>query len=150
MPEGQGPLVPAASPLPRPGDDSIDPVVLSRTADDLQRFSESLSPRDQAALAGLLALAGGGSLALLANEPARSVLEPEERADLERLRDRRSPAGLRDRSSIVVVMKATRLCNLRCTYCHFWSEGPNQVMRFPVLARATLDALRIPGVRHVE
>lgn len=150
MPEGQGPLVPAASPLPRPGEDSIDAAVLARTAADLERFSQTLSPREQAAMDGLLALAGGGSLVLLANEPARSVLEPDEQADLEHLRDRRSPAGLKGRSSVVVVMKATRLCNLRCTYCHFWSEGPNQVMRFPVLARATFDALRIPDVRHVE
>src|ERR1044072_6234239 len=38
---------------------------------------------------------------------------------------------------IVVIMKATRLCNLRCTYCHAWKEGPDQVMPFEVLAKTT-------------
>jgi uncharacterized protein len=47
-------------------------------------------------------------------------------------------------------MKSTRLCNLRCTYCHSWRAGPNQTMTFPVLARATRDALRDPSVRWVD
>ena len=25
---------------------------------------------------------------------------------------------------LTVIMKATRLCNLRCTYCHSWRSGP--------------------------
>ena len=53
-------------------------------------------------------------------------------------------------SSMVLVMKATRLCNLRCTYCHSWKAGPNQVMGFEVLAKTTRDALQRPEVRRVN
>jgi uncharacterized protein len=40
-----------------------------------------------------------------------------------------------------LIVKATRLCNLRCTYCHDWREGPGQSMPFEVLARMTAAAL---------
>jgi uncharacterized protein len=49
-----------------------------------------------------------------------------------------------------LLIKATRLCNLRCAYCHDWRTGPNQTMTFPVLARLIAAALRDPthdGVR---
>jgi uncharacterized protein len=36
---------------------------------------------------------------------------------------------------ICVIAKFTRLCNLRCVYCHDWAAGPNQTMRFEVQAR---------------
>jgi uncharacterized protein len=45
-------------------------------------------------------------------------------------------AGLND--------KETRLCNLRCSYCHDWATGPNQTMTFPVMARMIASALRDP------
>lgn len=144
------PLAPAGSAMSPPTRAPIDATVLARTAKNLARFSQGLSPREKAALGGLLDLAERGPLALLASRPAHSVLEPDEVAEIDSLRSRPDPEGPICRSSVVVVMKATRLCNLRCTYCHFWKEGPNQVMRFPVLARATLDAFRIPGLRHVE
>lgn len=44
-----------------------------------------------------------------------------------------------------LIVKATRLCNLRCTYCHDWRAGPGQTMRFDVLARMTAAALRDPS-----
>lgn len=43
-----------------------------------------------------------------------------------------------------LIVKATRLCNLRCDYCHDWRAGPNQSMSFPVLARMTASALTDP------
>lgn len=33
-----------------------------------------------------------------------------------------------------VIAKLTRLCNLRCVYCHDWRSGPNQSMPFRVQA----------------
>ncbi|HTN89362.1 MAG TPA: radical SAM protein [Sorangium sp.] len=33
------------------------------------------------------------------------------------------------------IVKITRLCNLRCTYCHDWRAETNQIMTFPVQAR---------------
>lgn len=35
---------------------------------------------------------------------------------------------------VCAIVKVTRLCNLRCVYCHDWREGPGQLMPFPVQA----------------
>jgi uncharacterized protein len=43
------------------------------------------------------------------------------------------------------IMKATRLCNLRCSYCNDWRSGPGQTMSFEVLARSIALALSSPG-----
>jgi uncharacterized protein len=43
-----------------------------------------------------------------------------------------------------VLIKTTRLCNLRCTYCHDWRTGPNQTISFPVLARLIAATLSDP------
>lgn len=79
------------------------------------------------------------------------ILTDSERDVFLRLRD--EPANLSARSAlsaqIVLIMKATRLCNLRCTYCNAWKDGPDQVMPFEVLARATRDVFRRPEVKHV-
>jgi uncharacterized protein len=47
-------------------------------------------------------------------------------------------------SHLGLIVKATRLCNLRCTYCHDWRTGPGQTMAFPVLVRMTAAALQDP------
>jgi uncharacterized protein len=49
-----------------------------------------------------------------------------------------------------LIIKATRLCNLRCTYCHDWREGSDQVMAFPVLVSLIDAALRDPTHQSVE
>jgi len=49
-----------------------------------------------------------------------------------------------------LIVKGTRLCNLRCTYCHDWSAAPDQTMGFPVLAAMTHAALRDPEHTSVE
>jgi uncharacterized protein len=46
---------------------------------------------------------------------------------------------------VTLIVKATRLCNLRCTYCHDWESGPNQTMSFEVLARTISAAMRDPS-----
>src|SRR4029077_20302558 len=84
-----------------------------------------------------------------AGAPPASVLTPAEVADYEALSaepDPEPPGGV----AVTMIMKATRLCNLRCTYCHSWREGPNETMTFPVLARATRDALRDPSARSID
>lgn len=53
-------------------------------------------------------------------------------------------------SRLVIVLKATRLCNLRCVYCNAWAEGPDQTMTFPVLVRAVRRLLAPADIRHVE
>ena len=43
-----------------------------------------------------------------------------------------------------LIVKGTRFCNLRCSYCHDWRTGPGQTMPFPVLARMVAAALQDP------
>lgn len=47
-------------------------------------------------------------------------------------------------SQLTLVVKGTRLCNLRCSYCNDWRAGKDQVMRFDVLANVIAKALRDP------
>ncbi len=125
---------------------SADPALLSSLASKLKAFAERLPPGEQAALELMLAAASPPD-----DLPAQpeAILSPEETAIYRRLADEPGGGGGL-RSQMVMVMKATRLCNLRCSYCHFWADGPNQVMSFEVLARATRDVLRAPGVRLVD
>lgn len=51
---------------------------------------------------------------------------------------------------LVIVLKATRLCNLRCTYCHSWAEGPNQTLLFETLIRVVRKILAIPNISRFE
>ncbi|MGV9836483.1 radical SAM protein [Nocardia niigatensis] len=51
---------------------------------------------------------------------------------------------------ISLIVKATRLCNLRCSYCHDWAAGPGLTMRFPVLAAMTRQALAESDYRSVD
>jgi len=51
---------------------------------------------------------------------------------------------------VVIVLKATRLCNLRCIYCNAWAEGAGQVMPFSILAKVVRELLLAPGVKQVD
>lgn len=50
--------------------------------------------------------------------------------------------------SLGLIMKVTRLCNLRCTYCHDWRAGPGNTMSEEVLA-ATIDAAARTKAAHI-
>lgn len=49
-----------------------------------------------------------------------------------------------------LIVKATRLCNLRCVYCHDWRTGAGQTMSFEIMARMTASALRDSGADAVD
>jgi len=49
-----------------------------------------------------------------------------------------------------LIVKATRLCNLRCSYCNDWRAGHNQIMTFPVMAAMTGKVLQDPLHDSVE
>jgi uncharacterized protein len=51
---------------------------------------------------------------------------------------------------VSLIIKATRLCNLRCDYCHDWAAGPGNTMGFPVLLALTRAALEDPTHDYVE
>ena len=114
---------------------------MSPLGERLDEFAATLPAREQAALRSLLRRAAGC--------PAEDVLAPDELEVYEQLRTEPDPAP-GGQAVLTVIMKATRLCNLRCTYCHSWRSGPNQKMTFEVLARATHGALRDPSVASVD
>jgi hypothetical protein len=96
------------------------------------------------------AVPGGAGCAPLApppvrGRPAEEILAPDELELYERLRGEPDPEP-GGQAVLTVIMKATRLCNLRCTYCHSWRSGPNQKMTFDVLAHSIHGALRDPSV----
>src|SRR5215211_3953450 len=127
---------------------ALDPALLARAGARLEGFAAGLSRHGQAALQVLLTRAASADGQEIA--PPAGLLEPQELAVYEQLRAEPPSAVDGGRAVLTVIMKATRLCNLRCTYCHSWKEGPGQVMGFPVLARAIRDVLGDPGVHYVD
>jgi uncharacterized protein len=126
----------------------FDEAALTSAGERLQEFAATLPQDAQAALRVLLERGRAEGPVPHAPPPA-SIFEPAEAALIESLAADPDPAP-GDSVALTVIMKSTRLCNLRCTYCHSWRDGPNQTMTFPVLAHATRDALRDPGVRSVD
>lgn len=49
-----------------------------------------------------------------------------------------------------ITVKATRLCNLRCTYCHDWRAGAGHAMSFEVLAHLVHAACTDPHHQAVS
>jgi uncharacterized protein len=124
---------------------------LERAGQQLEQFAAGLSASQQAALQALLARAAQAQPgAALAAEPPESVLSAAENDIFAQVRAVPLPRHGAGRPTLTMIMKATRLCNLRCTYCHSWRDGPNQVMTFLTLARAIRDALRDPDVYLVD
>lgn len=134
----------AAVPMP-------DETALASTGERLDAFADTLSLDEQAVLGALVNLAvNADPYAALGRIPAEQILTSREHAYFEQIAAEPPPAAAGPRATVTAIMKATRLCNLRCTYCHSWRDGPNQVMSFPMLARTIRDLLRDPGVRHAE
>jgi uncharacterized protein len=121
---------------------AFDEAAVAAAAGRLDEFAATLPADEQAALRALLRRARPEPIA-----PAEATPEELAEADRMALQPDPAPSGV---PVLTMIMKATRLCNLRCTYCHSWRTGPNQTMTFPVLARATRDALADPSVRWVD
>lgn len=81
---------------------------------------------------------------------ANEILDSEQCECVDALAQDHPPVRRTLRTQTVVILKATRLCNLRCTYCNSWREGPGNIMPFEVLARVIRDALRTPGIQQVD
>ncbi|HZG34062.1 MAG TPA: radical SAM protein [Sphingopyxis sp.] len=78
------------------------------------------------------------------------LLTPQDRETLDRIALSPPARSAFPAASMTAIMKATRLCNLRCTYCHSWRGAPSRPMTFEVMARATRDLLSSPAVREVD
>jgi uncharacterized protein len=68
--------------------------------------------------------------------------------DLKQKRINKFPVD--DMSYVSIVMKGTRLCNLRCNYCHDWRSEANSTMSFEVLSNAIAKILGHPNNKLVE
>lgn len=76
------------------------------------------------------------------------LLSADEKATLEDLLAEPYPEpGLPP--SAAFIMRTTRACNLRCSYCYVWPEGPGRTMTFSLMARVIRDALRDTHLRDV-
>lgn len=130
----------------------LDPRSLSPTArarpeellDELLGYAEMLGERERQALEVLLVRALDPAAGLLTH-PLERLFPPEEAAFLRGIPrggeavpspglDTAPGRGAVYRGYICVIAKLTRLCNLRCVYCHDWRSGPNQTMPFAVQA----------------
>ncbi|WP_408890436.1 radical SAM/SPASM peptide maturase DarW [Myxococcus faecalis] len=115
------------------------------------RFRDSLSREDREALRLLaVAMKKKSAVEFIGSLPKERCLDAEELCLFDSETVRKTPTFRSPVKSLVVVLKATRLCNLRCTYCRSWAEGPDQTMAFSVLLRAVRDILSMTGLERVE
>ena len=113
--------------------------------EQLRRFKEHLSLDEQAALESILGTRNTALTALGAVSPDE-ILNAEERKVVDRLLAAPLSSQRTLPAQVTLIMKATRYCNLRCTYCSSWSDKPNQTMSFEVLAHSIHGVLSAPGV----
>jgi uncharacterized protein len=124
---------------------------VSQINEILSKFTATLSSREKAVMSNLLDIGlGDGPLKVLGTKLPDEILTLDEIEIYNNLCSEPLSIATSMRSYTVMVMKATRLCNLRCNYCHSWREGANQTMDFSVLARAIRDSLLASATRHVE
>jgi len=116
-------------------------------AERLEGFAEQLDGDELAALRlALLKADDALDTAALAALPPEELFDDDERELIAELDAMRDPDPLLP-PKVTLIMKATRLCNLRCVYCNAWAEGAGQHMGFEVLARTIHGVQRDPGVR---
>lgn len=117
--------------------------------DRLQSLESELDEGDREAL-DLLRGTRVTARTALGSIPPEEMLEPEELEVFESLRDVPEPTARTLPRQVSLILKATRYCNLRCTYCNSWRDTPNQRMTFEVLAHATHGVLSAPGLREAS
>lgn len=132
---------------PRPDGSQIASV-----REHLRGLAAQLSPEEQRALSFVLETLDtrDSPLMELAALPPEAVMKSGEVEIYHRLLERPTPTETGLPPKLALIMKGTRLCNLRCTYCRSWAEGPDEVMPFDVLARSIQSACTAPGVGLVQ
>jgi len=123
-----------------------DPNPVRLDAERILARVPGITPAETEALRRLLDDPRAQGFALPPDDP----LTDEERAILARVkRVPMAPVPALHRQ-VYVILKATRLCNLRCGYCHSWKSGPGQVMSFEVLAETIRRYQSTPGIEDVD
>ncbi|CFR05406.1 putative heme-binding protein [Yersinia frederiksenii] len=90
------------------------------------------------------------SALLIGKIPANQLLDTDELEIYNEEISKSISAKAIKAEKLVIVLKATRLCNLRCIYCHSWAEGPNQTVSFHTLVHTVRQLLAIPNVNRFE
>ena len=104
----------------------------------LEQLGKTLSAAERRTLLALVDHAIAPSDRLLAEEPAQ-LFSDEQAALLDELEE---PWPEPESDYATLIVKATRRCNLRCSYCNDWRNGAEAEMGFDVLARTICAALR--------
>ena len=105
-----------------------------------------ITPAESEVLRRLLDDPGAHGFALPPDDP----LSDAERDLLARVKQAPLDPAPSLHRQVYVILKATRLCNLRCGYCHSWKSGPGQVMSFEVLADTIRRYQSTPGIEDVD
>lgn len=88
---------------------------------------------------------------LIRSRAPESLFKPSELKILEEEVARAADRPRRfEQPDATIVIKATRLCNLRCSYCNSWGEGPGNVISFRALVRRTLEGISGAATRCVD
>ncbi len=118
---------------------ALDPRAALDTWEDSVFFSDE----ERALLAGLT------------GSPAATPYAPDyapDKADSKKLKllQWAQDKGADYRGYVCIIVKVTRHCNLRCTYCHDWREGKDARMSFDVLAHTMHKTLATPDHRLID
>lgn len=123
-------------------DDAVqDSSAFDRLLLKLAESADAMPPAERTLLMGALLPELEAGDRLRVQVPEDELFAPAELALVDHLDARLERPGARG-AALTLIVKGTRLCNLRCSYCNDWRSGPNQTMKLPVLAHLTARALR--------
>lgn len=114
-------------------------------------YKKSLSPDERRQLA-ILALQSDRYVGqeLIGKTPIEEVLTDREQEVLEEELAKPALVHSAPDEEFVAVTKLTRLCNLRCTYCHSWAEGPGQTMMWRTMVQIVRNVLTMKGLQRAQ
>ncbi len=124
-------------------------LVMQSPAQELRDAASTLSPQEVLALDVLLRRALD-PLGALSTWPIEAVFSSEEIELVEHLEYEAPPSPTTQRTGITLIIKLTRLCNLRCTYCHDWATGPGRTMHLRVMATLFRKVFGTSSHAHVD
>ncbi len=128
----------------------------ARSARAVAVLADRLTGPDRVGLAVLITRALD-PMAGLRTVPAEVLFDETERAAIERLAPSTEPVGPPASSDdgrydgyAMAIMKITRLCNLRCRYCHDWRAGPGNTKTAATMASTIHGFLTDRRTTHLD
>ncbi|MFH0899957.1 MAG: radical SAM protein [Pseudomonadota bacterium] len=123
----------------------VDDQVFQSLVAKLEMFAETINPAERQ-LVRLLIDRTVDPIERVRRQEGDRLFDESEVTFLEKLCSEQPPdsaeRAANDSKSIDLIVKVTRRCNLRCTYCGEWRASPGHTMEFPILARTIVRALR--------